>query len=461
MPYKRAPLHRRPRVFIGPVEIAGYYGNLTRGLRDLGYDCDFFTYSSHAFGYGGESRPPVLLKIAKWFNRRRSGTGRSFSMRILLAVPGESFSALWGLFAIFRYDVYIFGFGRSLLPANWDLPILRCLGKTVIGNIGHGSEARPPFIDGIYQSKEAAPIGLRELKGYIKRNKRRVLRWSANTHFVIGAPFSNSQFSSTRFINFFALGIPFDGGFNTDDPKINGGSATDFQMKEGEPKSKSVRILHSPSHPAAKGTPHILRAVDNLRLKGYSIELDVVEGRPFSEVLTAIASCDLVVDQVFSDTPMAGFATEAAWFGKPSVVGGYGLDRLRRLIPQGMFPPSKTCHPEQIELAIESLIRDRELRSRLGKDAQEFVKSKWSTREVASRYAILIEGNIPPEWWVYPQDVVYLEGAGQSSERSKEVIRKLVHAYGEQALQISHRQTLQRAFIDFAGLGNQKRPSNS
>jgi len=443
---------KRLRVFVGPVEIAGYYGNLARGLRDSGYDCDFFTYSTHSFGYGGESPTPTLLKIAKWFNRRRSGTGRSVITRVLVAIPGEFFSCLWGLLAIFRYEIYIFGFGRSLLPANLDLPILRFLDKTIIGNIGHGSEARPPFIDGVYQSKEAVPIGLGELKGYIRRNKQRVCRWIANTHLVIGTPFSNSQFSSTRFINFFALGIPFDGGQTIEDTTASSFGTDPSWIAAQRSYPKPIRILHSPSHPAAKGTSQIVQAIDNLRLKGYAIEFNVIEGRSFSEVLMAIRSCDFVVDQVYSDTPMAGFATEAAWFAKPSVVGGYGLDRLQQFVPQGMWPPSKTCHPEQLEQAIESLVRDRELCRQLGQEAQRFVKTKWCTKEVVSRYVDLIEGNIPPEWWVYPQDVFYLEGAGQSSQRSKEVIRNLVQAYGDDVLQVSHHRTLKRAFLDFAGL---------
>ena len=62
------------------------------------------------------------------------------------------------------------------------------------------------------------------------------------------------------------------------------------------------------------------------------------------------------IDQVYCDTPMAGFATEAAWFGKPAVVGGYGFDYLKTYVPEGMWPPSKTCHPDKIENAIESLI---------------------------------------------------------------------------------------------------------
>jgi len=44
---------------------------------------------------------------------------------------------------------------------------------------------------------------------------------------------------------------------------------------------------------------------------------------PNHAVLEELGKCDFVIDQAFADYGMAGFATEAAWFGKTAVVGGY------------------------------------------------------------------------------------------------------------------------------------------
>ncbi len=172
-----------------------------------------------------------------------------------------------------------------------------------------------------------------------------------------------------------------------------------------------------------------MQAISNLKNKGYNIELVLIHGKPNRDVLEEIARCDFVVDQVYSDTPMAGFATEAAWFGKPAVVGGYGFAYLKRFVPEAMWPPSFTCHPDAIEQAIEHLITNPEAQVRLGKAAQQFVREKWSAEEVARRYLRLIEGDIPDEWWLDPREVVYLEGSGQSTERSKEIIRAIVRRF--------------------------------
>jgi hypothetical protein len=217
-------------------------------------------------------------------------------------------------------------------------------------------------------------------------------------------------------------------------------------------RHSSIRILHSPSHSAAKGSPLILNAIKSLRDKGYSIEFVLLHGKPNEEVMVEIQCCDFVVDQVYSDFPLAGFATEAAWFGKPAVVGGYAFDYLKTLVPEGMWPPSKTCHPDQIEQAIESLIVNPEERLRLGAEVQMFVRDKWNAAEVARRYLRIIEGDIPGEWWLDPHSVTYLEGAGQPIERTKENIRQMVEQFGVESLQLSHRPDLEQAFLNFAGI---------
>lgn len=430
------------RVFIGPHEIAGYYGNLTRGLKKLGVDVDFITLKSHPFGYGGETVQPTLLRAAAWFDQYKA-PGRGFFQRVAYSLPGKLLRAIWLLKVIFSYDVFIFGFGQSLLPFGLDLPLLRAFGKKVITNLSHGSEARPPFMNG-YLTNEGAPISTTVLFQSAKKIAR-VVDW----HFkyctlVIGAPFGTSQYARGCFINHFSLGLPFEASEVDNVDVIDGSTRND--------RLGVIRILHSPSHPAAKGSPAITSAIESLKNKGYVIDFVLIHGRPFREVLEEVQKCDFVIDQIYNDTPMAGFATEAAWFGKPAVVAGYGFDRLKQFVPEGMWPPSMVCHPDEIEQVIEKLVVDSAKRKQLGSSAQAFVRQKWSSVEVAKRYLRLIEGDIPKEWWLNPKDIVYVDGAGQPVVRTKHAIRELVSLYGVSSLQLSHRPDLQAAFLAFAGV---------
>lgn len=427
------------RVFIGPIEIAGYYANLAKGFKKIGVDCDYITYTPHPFDYGGESNIPYLIRMARFFNRYRKKQRKSYFAKAFFALPGELLTSIWAMFAIFRYDVFIFGFGCSLTHFSWDMRILKLLNKRVISNLGHGSESRLPFMDGALQSSNGVKQPSIEILQSRSRTMRKKIHLIESHSVVIGAPFSSSHFLNKNFINWFCLGVPI--GFPVKDKSNIGRQNADAQI---------TRILHSPSHPALKGSEQIKQAIYNLITKGYQVELVLIHGKPHSEVIREICRCDFVVDQIYSDTPMAGFATEAAWFGKPAVVGGYGFDYLKTFISKDIWPPSKTCHPDEIEQAIESLIVNREERLRLGTEAQKFVCEKWNPAAVARRYLRIIEGNIPDEWWLDPHSVTYMEGCGQPVERTKENIRQMVEQFGIESLQLSHRPDLEQAFLKFA-----------
>jgi glycosyltransferase involved in cell wall biosynthesis len=366
-------------------------------------------------------------------------------MKKLLGLPRNLFFIMYAPTAMWRYDVFIFSFGESLLPCNLDMPILHWLGKTVISNIAHGSDARPPYLNGVFQSFSGMPCELSRMAKLTKRKKKKVMFVERFSRLVIGAPFSSSHFCRSNFINWFWLGVPMHSAQLAD-------SGESIRVAQPEDLNRAIRILHSPSKPSAKGSPAIIAAVDRLIEKGHVIEFVLLQGRPYKDVLAEIRRCDFVVDQLYSDTPMAGFATEAAWFGKPAVVGGYDFDSLKRLFSESMWPPSMTCHPNEIEQAIEDLIVNREKRLQLGAEAQRFVRSNWSAAAVAHRYLRLINDDIPEAWWLDPSTVTYLEGMGQPVERTQKIIRQMVAGFGIESLQLSHRPDLERAFLELAGL---------
>jgi glycosyltransferase involved in cell wall biosynthesis len=428
------------KILIGPYDIAGYYSNLAKGLKQIGVNCDFITYVNHPFNYGGETKEPFLLKLTKYANSYVNISKYPYIITITAKIFAIVFSTLWAINAIIKYDVFIFGFGKSLMIYNIDLVLLKYLNKKVISNMAHGSEARPIYIDGSFQSYDGSynPSINKIISGAIN-SKKLVEKHQRLSTYLIGAPYSTSYFAEKKFINSFALGIPYENTINN--------------FITNKSKNDSIcRILHSPSHPAAKGSPKIIEAINNLKKRGYEIELTIIQGKSNSEVIYEIERCDFIVDQLYSDTPLAGFATEAAWFGKPAIVGGYGINSLKKYVPSGMWPPSKTCQPDDIELAIESLIINQDERSLLGKSASDFVRNNWNSINVAFRYKKIIDGNIPEDWWLNPYDVIYLEGAGQTREITKKNINNIVAKKGKNALQLSHRPDLEVAFLEFAGI---------
>lgn len=442
----------RARVFVGPVEIAGYYRNLSIGFTRIGVAHDFVTYRSHPMMYGGEARPPALVSAIRTLARYtewRTRWPQPFRWAILSLE--QLLATLYMCQCLARYDVFIFGFGHSLLAWNLDLPILKRFGKKVILNLGHGSELRPPYIDGAYASHDGSMRpGPAQLARMAASHKRRMAVYERHADLIIGAPFSSTQFATRVQVNFFTLGIPALTYAPASERQLAIPQASPEALPPSGIRGRPLRVLHSPSHPACKGTPLIREAIAVLKAKGLSIEYVEIQGRPNHEVLKAIQHCDFVIDQTFSDTPMAGFAMEAAMHGKPAVVCGYGLVELRRFIPEGMYPPTVMGRPVELESIVERLVTDPSLRASAGHAAYDFVNDKWSPEAVARRYAEIIFRPVPSEWWLDPDSVMYRAGCGLTLEQSRANVRALIDQVGLGSLQLSHRTKLESAFQSVA-----------
>jgi hypothetical protein len=181
------------------------------------------------------------------------------------------------------------------------------------------------------------------------------------------------------------------------------------------------------------------------------VELVTITGRPNVEVLAALARCDLVVDQLYADYPMPGFATEAAWYGKPVLICGYAQPMWQKSLPPDAAPPTVFCLPDQFETELERLVRDPLSRVAVGRRARQFAAGRWSPREVASRYLRVIRGDIPDDWWLDPADNEYLHGAGLPESEAKRIVNSLIARHGLPALQLQDKPALERAFQLWSG----------
>jgi hypothetical protein len=213
-------------------------------------------------------------------------------------------------------------------------------------------------------------------------------------------------------------------------------------------------VLHSPSHPEAKGTPIIRAAVDELRREG--VDLDYVElvNVTHDRVLDEIARSDFVVDQLYSDTPMAGFAAEAASLGRAAVVGCEDWRTALDGLDPESIPPSVRCAPSEANAAIRALATDPDLRARAGREAQGFVRARWSPKLVAQNLLLALDGP-PPAWVCDPARVDYPFGCGLSHARAAENVRGVVDAGGESALALDDKPKLKARIVALATGGGE------
>jgi hypothetical protein len=198
-----------------------------------------------------------------------------------------------------------------------------------------------------------------------------------------------------------------------------------------------------------KGTAEIRAMIDRLRDAGVAVELITLEGRPNSEVMQAMRDCDLVVDQLYSDTPMAGFASEGASLGRAVLVGGYRAPQAGR--DQAGMPLPPTCYvaPESFEAELARLVRDADARAALGAAARSFMATQWSHDAVARRLLRVLKGDVPAAWWCDPHAVDHLHGCGLNDGIAREHVRALIERCGVAALQLDDKPVLRQAFVEF------------
>ena len=101
---------------------------------------------------------------------------------------------------------------------------------------------------------------------------------------VFSKEIDNMSYLKSKIHNFFYLADPKDHPF---DPN----KFDDLSIP---------RIVHAPSSPANKGTPLLRAAVEDLRSKGYAFDYKELIDMPHSEVIDAMASSHIVMNQFYS-----------------------------------------------------------------------------------------------------------------------------------------------------------------
>lgn len=420
------------RVFVGPTEAAGIVQGLVGGFRTLGIDAEPVLESEHPFGYGSGARGPRLLRA--W---SRSGTrARRLPWQRPLAKGLAAlvhFALAWPVlaWALARFDAFVFTCGRSITNTALELWLLRRLSRPVVV-LFVGSDARPPYINGAVPGDDAA-----RLARATRRTQRRVQRFERGGACCINAP-ATAHFHRAAVVNWFAVGFPRDL------------PPTDCRPSPLQLPQQTLRVVHSPSNPGVKGSARIEAAVAAVRARGVPIDLITLGGLDNRAVLAAIGGADLVLDQLYSDTPMAGLATEAAQLGRATLVGGYFAAGMPEALLGAPLPPSCFVLPERFEQALEALARDRGALHTLAADARRFVVEEWACERVAARIVRLLQGERPASWLFDPLGVHYLEGCGLDAGAARERVRRLLAYGGRAALALADKPQLEAAFVAWA-----------
>jgi len=431
------PTNQHPRVFLGLLDICGFYSTVVYGLRELGVDAFFLDMGEDTYGHRTDQERHPITDFYK------NATGRFYRSRSLsrfhpvryfrtaLLLIATATTIFW---VALRFDVIVLKSGIGFTTNQADLLFFRMLGKKLIFTF-HGSDARPPFINGGYAQR---PVEwLAEQTHKTKEYVDSISKYATHiTYNPLCAHFFKGKICKSQWL-----------GHAVNITKIR--NAELLARKQNKRVGNTIRILHAPSAPLIKGTDKIRRTIKKLISEGHAIDYVEISGEPHATVLREIARCDFVIDELYSDTHGAVFSLEACAFGKPSIVCGYGAEELARFVAEEDIVPTYYCRPEKLETATRKLLLDPELRESMGRRAKDFFERRATPRAVAGRLLQLATETAPPDCFFDPCDITYMQGIGFSTRKARALVSKLINYGGITALEISDKPELEGRFEAF------------
>ena len=433
-------MSRKKRVFIGLHEVAGYYRNLRHAIRSAGYETTLVDLYGHHFDYGGHDNQRIFFAetVKRMLEKRRQipleKRWQRYWNRVKLNI------AQWILFlgVLFKHDVFIMGFNSTFFMDDdfsfskahaWrytDLRIMKWLKKRVIC-ISNGSDSNPPYLDGHSLYQKMGALQLIELT----RTRRAMIRSMERYADVMVTYPARAHFYGKRFVSHPCMGIPYP--------------ALPDLPKPLPRENNAIRILHAPSNPRGKGTPAIRQTIKELKTR-YDIDYVELQGVPNRVVLEELAKTDLVIDQIYSVSPIAGLAVEAGFLEKPVVICSRVVEDIKKIYPHDMLPPTCLYHPDDLKDAVEKLIQNPILRQDHGREFKIFLEKKYTAEAVGSRYARVIEDDIPAHWLIEPESQCFTMGWGLTVAEVGELVRKMVQFGGVSSLGLSDKKDLESRF---------------
>ncbi len=422
----------KPRIFIGVIEIAGYFSNLFVGLKKNGVDAAYLNLGSHTYKYTNyQNYNPAffnwLIELASFANKRHKSILGKFCLVVVYLIKPVTF-----LYALLRFNVFIFA-GGSTFFRYYDYRILRLFGKKIIF-VSLGSDSRPQFMNGNFKDDNFQNGA--DIKKIAFLNKfifERVILVERLADVCINYP-QHAHFHQKDFISGMHLGFPT--------------IIEDVPLIHNYEKSGKVRILHAPTRPKAKGSDFFRSVLRELSDEGLSFDFVEITGKTNQEVVKEIIDSDVILDELYSDMALGGLGAEAAALGKPVIVSGYYASYIEKDTEFNELPPSLFCLPENVKNNLRNLITNKELRIKIGEQLNAFVKREWRDTTVADRYLKIILNQYPDNWITPIDNLSYLYGWGLSKDELVHILKEMVINYGEESLCLQHNSQLKGKFLD-------------
>jgi hypothetical protein len=281
------------------------------------------------------------------------------------------------LWVLRHADVYLCFFDGGFLQGTalrgLELPLLHLAGKRIIVS-PYGSDIAVPGYLGVAEARllEDYP-GIARSGDRVKRRVDHFARWAS---LVV----RNYQYG---YVPRWDVLWPTQIAIDTQQWSPQGAPG------EGDGHNGEVVVVHAPNHRHIKGTDGLIAVVERLRGEGLQVRLELIEGRPNSEVRAAVLSSDIVAEQFIAGYAL--FAIEGMAAARPV------LSALSWLAPEVREQLDQRCLPildtdlGSLEANLRQLVEDPARRRALGAQGRQFVLAQHSFEGVGRVWDGLVE----------------------------------------------------------------------
>lgn len=334
-------IKKKISVLHGMTEVAGQGYYSVKGIKETGFFATMAVFRKNSLGY------PVDVDLKISLN--------------LFKLSWEGMKVLFLFFtSLFKYSIFHFHSGRSILPFCIDVPIFKLFRKMVFIEL-HGSEVRWKF-----NRNPKDPNSFASLYGLPNYSKITLMKFKFLMRFADiiilhdKELFDHLPASINNKVRYIPLRIDLDR----------------FKPIYPDPNKKRITIVHAPSKRSLKGTEFVIKAVENLQ-KSFDIEFILVENMDNDSAISVYQSADIIIDQLLIGS-YGVFACEAMALGKPVIT--YISEYMKKVFPKNL--PIVSANYLNIEEVLSELIIDGELRKKLGIQGRTYVENFHDYRKI-------------------------------------------------------------------------------
>jgi hypothetical protein len=414
------------RIFIGLSEVAGFYSSLIPYFEKSGHSVTFLSFGKNPYQYQCESSPSSRQLRLWQVCERPISKEKLHPIRFFRFISSLFLKPYLVMPSMLNSDVILLNYCATSF-FYLDILILYLLRKRII-YFFHGSDSRPPYMNGkyIYPPQNDWYVLFLTITLRI-----RLLAIELLASEIVVPP-QSSQFFSRRCISFLSIGLPMPS------PLVPINSRYPIA-----PPDSSFQVIHAPSNLINKGTSYIRRAIDTMLSQGIPVEYIELSNRPNSEVLMALAGADLLIDELWSDTRMAGLCMEAASVGTPCLIGSNYTAKQWDYDIGTKEPPVFICQWQELVPCLIQLYNNYKLRSNYH---DRLVSGELpSTSQIADRMLSIINNEIPAHFYFAPLSIAYHHGWGAPPADVDRYILHYLTIFGWRALMLPQESECSKA----------------